>query len=179
MSLPRTPGPTTSKSWEADPASPCDDIVLKPDLPPHSLASPLSALLAPKLVGGSHLPGPRSLLGGGPREPTLRRVAAARKSAGTEPLRPERTDTDPVFAILAPSRQRFTGELALDAFGPNCVFSIQKTATGRGREAPATGGDGVGRHARSGGNGEGSSPPKGHDLGVAPLKIGAEGSREG
>ena len=132
MSLPRTPGPTTSKSWEADPASPCDDIVLKPDLPPHSLASPLSALLAPKLVGGSHLPGPRSLLGGGPREPTLRRVAAARKSAGTEPLRPERTDTDPVFAILAPSRQRFTGELALDAFGPNCVFSIQKTATGGG-----------------------------------------------
>ena len=121
MSLPRTPGPTTSKSWEADPASPCDDIVLKPDLPLHSLASPLSALLAPKLVGGSHLPGPRSLLGGGPREPTLRRVAAARKSVGTEPLRPESTDTDPVFAILAPSRQRFTGELALDAFGPNCV----------------------------------------------------------
>lgn len=120
MSLPRTPGPTTSKSWEADPASPCDDIVLKPDLPLHSLASPLSALLAPKLVGGSHLPGPRSLLDGGPREPTLRRVAAARKSAGTEPLRPESTDTDPVFAILAPSRQRFTGELALDAFGSNC-----------------------------------------------------------
>ena len=135
MSLPRTPGPTTSKSWEADPASPCDDIVLKPDLPLHSLASPLSALLAPKLVGGSHLPGPRSLLGGGPREPTLRRVAAARKSVGTEPLRPESTDTDPVFAILAPSRQRFTGDLALDAFGPNCVhniFSIQKTATAGG-----------------------------------------------
>ena len=135
MSLTRTPGPTTSKSWEADPASPCDDIVLKPDLPLHSLASPLSALLAPKLVGGSHLPGPRSLLGGGPREPTLRRVAAARKSAGTEPLRPESTDTDPVFAILAPSRQRFTGELALDAFGPNWVhnmFSIQKTAQREG-----------------------------------------------
>ena len=140
MSLPRTPGPTTSKSREADPASPCDDIVLKPDLPPHSLASPLSALLAPKLVGGSHLPGPRSLLGGGPREPTLRRVAAARKSVGTEPLRPERTDTDPVFAILAPSRQRFTGELALDAFGPNCVFSIQKTAhAGGGGRRPRPG----------------------------------------